>query len=191
MPDFKRYHIPGATYFFTVVTYARRPLFRSSAARARLRRAIEFARERRPFDLPAIVLLPDHLHCMWTLPPGDSDYSTRWRKIKEDFTRAYAETGGHPAGVSPAQHRKGLRGVWQQRFWEHTIRDEEDFGRHLDYIHYNPVKHEYVRCAHEWRWSSFERWIRAGVYDASWCCACRRTAARRPDFAVIADTVGE
>ena len=101
------------------------------------------------------------------------------------------QAGGVEAVVSNGQKRKGLRGYWQPRFWEHTIRDENDFGRHLDYIHYNPVKHELARCAHAWPFSSFHRWVERGVYDAEWCCACSRGPQRRPDFSDIERSIGE
>ena len=191
MPDFRRFFAPGGTFFFTVVTYGRRPLFRAPVARRLLRDAIAQTKRLRPFDMPGIVLLPDHLHCLWTLPSADSDFSTRWRKIKEAFTRAYIRAGGCEIPISAGQRRKGLRAVWQQRFWEHTIRDEEDFGRHLDYIHYNPVKHGVARCAHEWAFSSFHRWVREGIYEADWCCFCRGPAGEQPNFTEIENRVGE
>jgi putative transposase len=190
MPNFHRFFAPGASFFFTVVTYERRPLFRDPLARRILREAIETVRRRRPFELLAIVLLPDHLHCLWKLPPKDGDFSTRWLKIKETVTREYLAGGGTDRAISAGQRRKGLRGVWQPRFWEHTIRDEDDFGQHVDYIHYNPVKHGLSTCAHSWPWSTFEAWSRRGVYERDWCCFCRRPDGPRPDFPTIPD-VGE
>jgi len=140
--------------------------------------------------MPGVVLLPDHLHCLWTLPDGDADFSTRWRKIKESFTRAFLTAGGQETVPSAGQKRKGLRGVWQQRFGEHTIRDEEDFRRHADYIHFNPVKHELARCVHEWPHSSFRRWVRLGFYDEDWCCCCRGSY-QAPDFSAIRESAPE
>ncbi len=189
MPDYRRYFAPGGTFFFTLVTLQRRPLFRSPLARRTLREAIRETRRRRAFSMPAVVLLPDHLHCLWTLPEGDADFSTRWRKIKESFTRGYLAAGGSEV-APPGQRRKGQRGLWQQRFWEHTIRDEDDFGRHMDYIHFNPVKHELVSCAHAWPWSSFHDWVRKGIYDADWCCGCRRRV-EAPDFSMLGKSVRE
>jgi putative transposase len=117
MPDYRRFFAPGGTFFFTLVTYDRQPLFRSADARRVLRDAITETRARRPFEMPGIALLPEHLHCLWTLPAGDADFSTRWRKIKESFTRAFAHIDGRDSPVSPGQRRKGLRGFWQPRFW--------------------------------------------------------------------------
>jgi len=191
MPDFRRFFAPGGTFFFTLVTYDRRPIFRAETPRALLRSAMLAQRQRRPFEMPGIVLLPEHLHCLWTLPSGDADFSTRWRKIKEDFTRSFLAAGGAEYSVSVGQRRKGLCGVWQQRFWEHTIRDEDDFGQCLDYVHYNPVKHGYVRCAHDWPWSSFHDWVRRGVYAPDWCCFCRPPDRPRPVFTDIEERVGE
>lgn len=191
MPDYRRSFAPGGTFFFTLVTFGRRPIFRAPAARRVLREAIRETRRRRPFDMPGVVLLPDHLHCLWTLPPGEHDFSTRWRKIKEAFTRAFLAAGGREGAPAPGQKRKGQHGVWQPRFWEHTIRDEDDFGRHLDYIHFNPVKHELVRCAHDWPYSSFHRWVRAGIYEADWCCGCRGRQFPAPDFSAIEASVLE
>jgi len=187
MVRYTRAFVPGGTFFFTLVTHRRRLIFKDARARDLLHKAIEDVRSRRPFELDAVVLLPDHMHCLWTLPPGDADFSVRWRKIKESFTRAYVEGDASEACVSPGQRRKGLRGVWQQRFWEHTIRDETDFRRHLDYIHYNPVKHGQVSCPHRWPWSSFSRWVDQGVYASDWCCGCDGRQDRAPDFEDIAD----
>ena len=191
MADYRRFFAPGGTFFFTLVTFRRRPLFRSPLARRVLRAAISETRRRRPFDMPGVVLLADHLHCLWTLPDGDADFSTRWRKIKEAFTRAFLAAGGREAEAPAGQRRKGQRGLWQQRFWEHTIRDEDDFGRHLDYIHFNPVKHELARCAHDWPYSSFHDWVRRGVYDAHCCCCCRGREYRPPDGSAIERSAAE
>ena len=191
MPEFTRAFAPGGTFFFTVVTHRRRPLFHAQQARALLRTVIEDVRSRRPFDLDAIVLLPDHLHCIWTLPPEDADFSTRWRKIKEVFTRAWLDTGAQESRVSAGQRRKGLRGVWQQRFWEHAIRDESDYEQHMHYIHFNPVKHGHATCPHKWPWSSFARWVREGTYDADWCCECNGRTVAAPSFDGLAETALE
>lgn len=181
MPEFTRACAPGGTFFFTLVTYDRLPIFRSTTARRLLRDAIREVRTIKPLDVDAIVLLPDHLHCIWTLPPGDTDFSIRWRKIKEFFTRSWLASGAKERETTTGQRRKGLRGVWQQRFWEHTIRDERDFRSHVDYIHFNPVKHGHALCAHAWPWSSFQRWCALKYYDPHWCCACQ-SAYKPPDF---------
>jgi putative transposase len=120
-----------------------------------LREAFRSIRDRHPFTIEAFVLLPDHLHCIWTLPQGDCDFSTRWRLIKSQFTRNCMV--GDRLPVSASRSSKGEQPIWQRRFWEHLIRNDEDFRRHVDYIHYNPVKHGLVRNASEWPYSSFGR----------------------------------
>jgi putative transposase len=190
MPSFIRAHQPGGTFFLTLVTHKRRHVFQSDMARRCLRMAFHDVAESRPFKMPAIVLLPDHLHCIWTPPERDSDFSTRVRKLKEYVARSFS-AGGIEAIVSPGKTRKGLRGVWQPRFWEHTIRDECDFQRHLDYIHFDPVKHALVRCPHEWPWTTFSRWVRRKVYDRAWCCSCAGDLYRPPSFDDIAHCARE
>ena len=168
MSDYRRYYVPGGTYFFTVVTHERRPLFLSSIARRCFREAIKEEQERRPFDLFAIVLLPEHLHCVWTLPPGDDQYSLRWKRIKETFTQKYLQAGGTEGRVSWSRKRHQERGIWQRRFWEHTIDDEDDLKRCVDYIHWNPVKHGHVRRVADYPWSSFHRFVEMGEYEIDW-----------------------
>jgi len=119
--------------------------------------------------MEAIVLLPDHLHMLWRMPEGDADYSTRIAATKKRFTRSYLAAGGAEAPVRPGQRRHRLRGVWQPRFWEHTIRDARDYHRHLDYIHLNPVKHGLVASPREWPHSSFHRYVEMGWYEPDWC----------------------
>lgn len=191
IPTFIRAFVPGGTFFFTVVTYGRQPLFKNADSRSALREALARVSERRPFTLECMVLLPDHLHCIWSLPSGDADFSTRWRKTKEHFTRTVRARGIEAAPVSSGQTGKGLRGFWQQRFWEHTIRDEEDFSRHADYIHYNPVKHGLAGCPHDWPWSTFHKWVDREVYDRDWCCRCATSTRPVQDFSDIAGSVGE
>ncbi len=191
MPTFLRSVAPGGTFFFTVVTFDRRPILTTPVARVLLRDAIEETRCRRPFRIEAIVVLPDHLHTMWTLPEGDADFSTRWRKIKEAFTRQYLAAGRREKTVSKAKRAKGLRGIWQPRFWEHTIRDERDFAQHMHYIHYNPVRHGQSTCPHDWPYSTFHRWVKEGVYAPDWCRACNKRATKPPDCHTISSTVGE
>ncbi len=139
-----------------------------------------------------MVLLPEHLHCVWSLPDGDTDFSTRWRKIKEGFTRAYLGSGvGVERSVTPAMRAKGNRGVWQQRFWEHTIRDDADFAGHMNYIHYNAVKHGHVNCPHAWPFSTFRKWVRRGIYTENWYCVCGDRSAKPPRFGNLAATAME
>jgi putative transposase len=168
VPDRRRWYVPGGTYFFTLVTQDRRPLFTEALARAALRGAIEAEQAVRPFEPVAIVLLPDHLHAVWTLPAGDADYPTRWRRIKERFTEAYLGNGGREARVSAARSRRAERGVWQRRYWEHVCRDEDDLERCLDYLHWNPVKHGYARRPADWPYSTFEKFVRLGQYEPGW-----------------------
>ena len=174
MSDYRRRYVPGGTYFFTLVTYRRRRLFTSSLARQLLRDAIRHCRQHRPFEIDAIVLIPDHMHIMMTLPPGDRDYPMRWNHIKRRFTMQWRRAGGKAADITAAQARDRHQGVWQPRYWEHTIRDEDDFANHFDYTHFNPVKHGYVDCPQEWPWSSFHRYAKLGVYDRNWACQQRQ-----------------
>lgn len=169
MTDYRRVLMPGATWFFTVCLAERGGdgilVERIDALRA----ALCAVRERHPFRMDAVVVLPDHLHCVWSLPDGDADYSVRWGLIKAGFSRAL--TQGERRSAS--RLKRGERGIWQRRFWEHCIRDEEDYVRHLDYIHWNPVKHGYVKQAAEWRYSSFHRYVAKGVYALDWGCGTR------------------
>jgi putative transposase len=171
MPNYRRFTLPGATVFFTVVTYQRRRFLAEPLARRCLRRAIDVVRERHPIKVQAIVLLPDHLHTIWVLPPADSDYALRWRRIKEGFTERFLAEGGVEGERSPSRRAREERAVWQRRFWEHTIQDDEDFERHVDYIHYNPVKHGLVPCPRDWPFSSFSRWVQQGHYETDWGCS--------------------
>jgi putative transposase len=168
MPNFRRILRPGGTYFFTQVTEKRQPILTSDLARPLLRTAIERTRERWPFDLQAWVLLPDHLHAIWTLPSEDCDYSRRWGFLKKEFTKVYLLAGGIEAPVTAGRSRDGRRGVWQPEFWEHTIIDQPDYERHFHYLHYNPVKHGLAQTPSQYPWSTFHRHVRAGVYEPEW-----------------------
>jgi putative transposase len=171
MPEYRRFTVPGAAVFFTVVTHQRRRFLDEPRARRCLREAFRVVRARYPFEVAAIVLLPDHLHALWALPPGDAAYPLRWRRIKEEFTERYLADGGADGPRSASRLGRGERGIWQRRFWEHTIRDEEDFEQHCHYIHYNPVKHGLVNCPRDWPHSSFHRFVRAGSYPVDWGCS--------------------
>ena len=166
--DFRRNYVPGGTYFFTVVTYCRRPFLTQTAARRSLRRAFRHVQGRWPFDIVAIVLLPDHFHTVWTLPPDDVRYSLRMQKVKEQFTRTFLDGGGVELPGTPSEEAHGQRGIWQGRFWEHTVRDEADLKWCVDYVHWNPVKHRYVRRVADYAWSSFHRYVRLGEYAGNW-----------------------
>jgi putative transposase len=163
---YRRAKTPGAAYFFTVVAYRRRSILCDPEHVRLLRAAFRAVKHRHPFSIDAFVLLPNHLHCLWTLPPGDCDYPTRWMLIKSHVTRHCAPS--LKTTRSAALGRKRLQPVWQQRYWEHQIRDDGDFERHCDYIHYNPVKHDYVPRVADWPYSSFHRFVRAGAYPADW-----------------------
>ena len=193
MPNYRRNLLPGGTFFFTVVTEGRQPIL-SEPGIMLLRRIVRQCLDSFPFTINAMVVLPDHLHSIWTLPEGDSGYSKRWGNIKKEFTKEWLSSGHVEQPISQARQRERRRGVWVPRFWEHTIRDGHDFKRHMDYIHYNPVKHGYVRCPHAWRPSSFHRSVRRGVYEPRWGCACRASECARPrimSFDDIEATVGE
>jgi putative transposase len=168
MSDYRRRFVPGGTFFFTVVAYARRPILTTDDGRGLLRRAIAKVRAERDFELLATVLIPDHWHLVMRLPPGDKDYSMRMKRIKEEFTAGWLGRGLPEAQVTPAQAEKGERGIWQPRFWEHTIEDEEDLDGCVDYIHWNPRKHQLVSRVRDWPWSSFHRFVVAGQYDIGW-----------------------
>jgi len=157
--------MPGATFFFTVVTNGRQPLFASPVARRLLGRAWRSMAVERCFDTVAAVLLHDHIHCVWKLPAGDSDFSERWREIKSRFTKSWLDSGGDVAETPDARRRRREPGVWQSRFWEHLIRDESDLEIHVDYIHYNPVKHGYASRPRDWPYSSFLKHVQRGQYD--------------------------
>ncbi|HHH43786.1 MAG TPA: transposase [Gammaproteobacteria bacterium] len=164
---YRRARVPGGCYFFTLVTHQRCQLFGSEAAVNLLRTAFRSVMRKHPFSLDAIVVLPDHLHCIWTLPPGDADFARRWRLVKTAFTRRCSPAwyGGVPPATPVG---KQGRQVWQRRYWEHVIRDEDDFRAHVDYIHYNPVRHGYVNRPADWAWSSFGRFVRRGVLASDW-----------------------
>jgi len=160
MPYYRRTKRPGATYFFTVVTARRRPLFADPAAISLLRHSIAEVKRELPFSILAWVVLPDHMHAIWTLPPGDADFSRRWGRIKAGFSRRYG--GVHTS--APGRNS----GLWQPRFWEHLIRDEKDLATHVDYTHYNPVKHGLVQRVAEWPYSSFHRHVQQGMLPVDW-----------------------
>ena len=164
MRTYKRIRIKGGCYFFTVNLAHRKGnqlLIRHIDA---LRAAFKKIKQNHPFKMDAVVILPEHLHCIWQLPQGDDDYSTRWRLIKSEFSQSI-ETGEY---ISQSRQRKNERGIWQRRFWEHLIRNDEDYSYHFDYIHYNPVKHGYVKRVKDWQYSSFHYWVSKEVYSLSW-----------------------
>jgi len=166
MPEYRRSRV-GSTYFFTVITYERQPFLCLDEPREVLREVIKETRILYPFEIKAWVLLPDHLHTIWKLPEDDARYSMRWGFIKKEFTKRLK----NPLSIAPTttsrfRHREG--NLWQRRFWEHTIRDDDDYRRHVDYIHYNPVKHGLVARAGDWAYSTFQRYRQEGLYPADW-----------------------
>jgi putative transposase len=154
MSEYRRLYQPGGSYFFTIVTYQRIKVFSLPENIFRLQSAFDKVMNKHPFTMEAFVILPDHVHCIWRMPSWDSNYSIRWRLIKSDFSARFN---------SPV-NKRGEKEVWQRRFWEHLLRDEEDWRRHMDYIHYNPVKHGYVKNPGDWPHSSFQQAIREGLY---------------------------
>jgi putative transposase len=163
MTSYRRNFVPGGSYFFTVNLWDRRSGLLTEHVDA-LRVAFRETRVRHPFAIDAIVILPDHLYAIWTLPEGDADFALRWRLIKGTFSRTL------PRGEAISQSRagKGERGIWQRRYWEHTLRNEADPARHVDYIHFNPVKHGHVTRVRDWPHSSFHRMVKLGVYPDDW-----------------------
>ncbi|CAH2602312.1 transposase [Rhodovastum atsumiense] len=171
MPDYRRNRVVGGIFFFTVTLCDRDSdlLVRRIEA---LRDTVREVRARRPFYIDAWVVLPDHMHCLWTLPPGDADFPGRWRAIKTAFSKRL------PAGEprSTVMIARGERGIWQRRYWEHTIRDERDYAAHMDYIHFNPVKHGYVTQPQDWAYSTFRHCVMQGLYPAGWSGGCAEPA---------------
>jgi putative transposase len=165
---YRRNYVPGGTYFFTVVTHDRRPILTTDLARPIFHDVIAAVLKDRPFKIVAVVLLPDHLHTVWTLPADDAGYSRRWSGIKEEFTRQFLRAGGTEGPITASRVRRRERGVWQRRFWEYTVRDEDDLIRCVDYIHWNPVKHGLVKSPRDYPWSSFHRFVESGDYPPDW-----------------------
>jgi putative transposase len=163
MPNYRRTFVPGGTWFFTVNLFDRRQTLLVDHVEA-LRTAFKETRRNYPFEIVAMVVLPDHLHAIWSLPSDDPDFSTRWRLIKTRFAKAL------PQGESRSAVRKakGERGIWQRRYWEHLMRNDEDYARHVEYCYINPVKHGLVRRVQDWPHSSFHRDVRNGLFPLDW-----------------------
>jgi putative transposase len=162
MVRYRRNVIAGGTFFFTVTLVDRRSSMLIQHISA-LRTAFRVARNDRPFSIDAVVILPDHLHAIMTLPPDDADFSGRWRRIKGHFSSRLIA-----AGVALRRNPNGDLALWQRRFWEHTIRDDGDFARHVDYVHFNPVKHGLVSRVRDWPHSSFHAYVRRGLLPPDW-----------------------
>jgi putative transposase len=162
MVRYRRNHLPGGTFFSTVTLADRRSTALVDHIGS-LRSAFRDVKAAAPFAIEAIVILPDHLHAILTMPHGDADYPNRWRRIKGQFTTAI-----RASGAPLTADRSGAYRLWQRRYWEHTIRDDDDFARHVDYIHINPVKHGLVARVADWPYSSFHRADRGGDLAADW-----------------------
>ncbi|HEX3952611.1 MAG TPA: transposase [Stellaceae bacterium] len=159
MTNYRRHVVPGGSYFFTANLADRRQRLLVENIDL-LRTAFRYVRLRHSFTIDAIVVLPEHLHTIWTLPDGDGDFALRWQLIKAYFSRELPEV----ERVSASRTGKRERGIWQRRYWEHTIRDEDDYARHVDYLHYNPIKHGHVERMADWPYSSYHRLVRLGLY---------------------------
>ncbi len=176
MSRYRRLRIEGGVFSFTVVLADRTSdlLVRDID---RLRQVYRLVQRRRPFETVAICILPDHLHAIWSLPEGDSDFSLRWKVIKAGFSRGTSTSGAR----TQSKIAKREKGVWQRRFWEHAIRDDHDLQSHVDYIHFNPVKHGLVPRVADWPHSSFHRYVKRGELPPDWGGDIREMANLGPD----------
>lgn len=163
MSDYRRNRVPGGTYFFTVNLLERKTRLLTDHI-DELRAAVAKVRLSRPFHIDGWVVLPDHMHCVWTLPEGDADYAARWKAIKIAFAKSMPRTEWRSA----VRIARGERGIWQRRYWEHTMRDDQDYAAHMDYLHFNPVKHGHVTRVVDWPYSSYHRLVGMGIYAPDW-----------------------
>lgn len=168
MSHYRRANTTGGTYFFTVVTYLRQKILTDEYIRQALQKAITETQEKHPFTIDAWILLPDHLHCLWTLPKDDANFSKRWGIIKRKVSLACANQYKNEKWLTPSKRKHRESTLWQRRFWEHKIRDENDFEKHVDYIHYNPVKHGLCEQPKSWPYSTIHRYIKEGIYPEDW-----------------------
>ena len=163
MTNYRRIFVPGATWFFTVNLQKRHNHLLVENIDL-LRAAFRYVKQRKPFQVEAVVIMPDHLHCIWRLPPEEKDYPIRWNMLKGHFSHAMPRD----EKISTSRRKRRERGVWQRRFWAHLLTDQADFNNHVDYIHWNPVKHGVVERVVDWPHSSFHRYVKEGVYPADW-----------------------
>ncbi len=168
MPDYRRVYQPGGTYFFTTVTNHRIPIFADSRANDLLMNVFHDVARKYPFETIAYCILPDHIHTIWTLPEDTADFSIRWSAIKAIFSMRYQERMGKIIPNNPSKTSKRESGIWQRRFWEHLIRNQNDLNTHIDYIHFNPIKHRLVTKLVDWKWSSFQQFVKDGYYEECW-----------------------
>ncbi|AEG00037.1 REP-associated tyrosine transposase [Methylomonas methanica] len=164
MTEYRRFYIPKASWFFTVNLAQRKNNRLLIEQIDVLSQAFRYVETRKPFYMNAVVIMPDHLYCIWILPPDDGDYSTRWNLLKGYFSRQI-DSGER---ISKSRQKRRERGIWQRRFWAHLIEDQEDLNRHIDYIHWNPVKHDYVKKVVDWPYSSFHHYVKQGIYSNDW-----------------------
>lgn len=168
MPNYRRAYTEGGTYFFTLVTHQRTSIFTENVFINELKNAVKDVKLHSPFDVKAWVVLPDHMHFVWSLPPGDSNYSKRIGQIKVEFTkRIKAEVNNFNPQIQSKLNKRESN-IWQRRFWAHEIRNQSDLQKHVDYVHYNPVKHGLVKNVVDWPYSTFHKYVRTGVYHKSW-----------------------
>jgi len=190
MSEYRRFYREGSIIFLTIVTYNRQPIFKDEKNIALLRQVTAIVKSEMPFEILGAVILPDHLHFLWQLPPDNGDYSKRVGRLKALFTKSFKQKNNLIQEVprSRIQHRES--NIWQ-RFWDHHIRNEQDFEQHLNYIHYNPVKHNLVSCPHFWQYSSFDLWVKKGAYSSQWACICDNNHRKISDFSSINHNFGE
>jgi len=168
MANYRRARLSGGTFFFTVVTYRRRSLFGQAECRRILREAVQEARKRYPFTIDAWVLLPEHMHCIWTLPTESADFSIRWSLIKSYFSKRTRALLHVEQWMNESKQKHRETTIWQRRFWEHLIKDDREYQVYMDYSHFNPVKHGLVKRVVDWPFSTFHRYVRSGVYPENW-----------------------
>ncbi len=177
MPDYRRAWYPGGTYFFTVNALQRQGNDLLTRHIQVLREVVRQVRHGHPFLIHGWVVLPDHLHCVIELPPGDTDFAVRWRLIKAGFSKRLPKDERRSA----VRWARGERGLWQRRYWEHLIRDERDYAAHMDYVHFNPVKHGHVARVVDWPYSTFHRLVAAGIYASDWAGSAGADGLACPD----------
>jgi len=163
MSEYRRFRVSGGCYFFTVNLLERNNILLIDHIEL-LRESVRLCKQKRPFHIDAWVVLPEHMHCIWTLPNDDVDFSNRWKIIKTHFSKSLPKVEER----SKVRVKRGERGIWQRRFWEHAIRDDRDYKNHMDYLHFNPVKHGYAERVIDWPYSSFHRLVDDEVYPANW-----------------------
>lgn len=176
MVNYRRNFVPGGTYFFTVALHDRKSNQLTQSIQL-LRQSFRDAIRAKPFRIDAVVILPDHLHTIWTLPQNDWDYPARWKAIKSNFSHRLSKSG-----ILVGKRQDGSMLIWQRRYWEHTIRGEEDLARHIDYIHINPVKHGLVKQVADWPFSSFYRYVKQGLLPGNWAIEITTSVQGEPEY---------